>query len=180
MRENKSENLPQSPPPAATRGPKFRPLRIWGEEWRQRRVRRLLWETLKHTRKWQSRHKLAFGNWNSTSLAGKEYELVEEAKPYSPDVVGISSAKRRGSNTGNVKWVETHLLQRWASTVFPGWTDKLSADKLCWQMDPFTRKGVHGEVGLVGSFPVFDTGIRRKCAAHGIRGGTRDSLAGHP
>jgi len=37
------------------------------------------------------------GNWNITQR--KECELVEEAKQYSLDVVGISSNKRRGSNT---------------------------------------------------------------------------------
>jgi len=54
---------------------------------------------LKDTRKRQSCHKLVIGNWNITSLTGKEHELVEEAKRYSPDVVGISSTKRRGCNT---------------------------------------------------------------------------------
>jgi len=39
------------------------------------------------------------GNWNTTSLTGKEHELVQEAKRYSLDVVGISSIKRHGSNT---------------------------------------------------------------------------------
>jgi len=33
------------------------------------------------------------GNWNITSFTGKEHELVDEAKQYSPDVVGISSTK---------------------------------------------------------------------------------------
>jgi len=39
------------------------------------------------------------GNWNITSLTGEEHELVEEVKKYSLDVAGISSTKRRGSNT---------------------------------------------------------------------------------
>jgi len=37
------------------------------------------------------------GNWNFSSLTGKE--LVEESKPYSVDVIGISSTKGRGSDT---------------------------------------------------------------------------------
>jgi len=32
--------------------------------------------------KQQSCHKLVVGNWNITSLIGKEHELVEEAKRY--------------------------------------------------------------------------------------------------
>ena len=48
---------------------------------------------------WRSA-KLVIGNWNITSHAGKEHELIEEAKRYSPDVVGIStSTKCRDSNT---------------------------------------------------------------------------------
>jgi len=39
------------------------------------------------------------GNGIITSFPEKEYELVEEAKKYSPDVVSISSIKRRGSNS---------------------------------------------------------------------------------
>jgi len=44
----------------------------------------------------------ATGTCNITSLSGKEHELVEEAKRYSLDVVGISSTKRRDSNTVDV------------------------------------------------------------------------------
>ena len=40
---------------------------------------------------------LAIGNWNVSSLTGKEQELVCEAHQYGLDVVGISSTKRRGS-----------------------------------------------------------------------------------
>ena len=39
------------------------------------------------------------GKWNVISLTTKEHKLVEEVKRYSPDVVGISSTKRRRSNT---------------------------------------------------------------------------------
>ena len=42
-------------------------------------------------------HKLLFGNWNVFTLTGKEIELVDEAKRYHLDVVGVSSTKRRGS-----------------------------------------------------------------------------------
>ena len=42
-------------------------------------------------------HQLRFGNWNIFTLTGKEMELVEEAKQYRLDIVGISSTKRRGS-----------------------------------------------------------------------------------
>ena len=42
---------------------------------------------------------LAIGNWNVSSLTGKEQELVCEAQQYRLDVVEISSTKRRGSGT---------------------------------------------------------------------------------
>ena len=42
---------------------------------------------------------LAIGNWNVSSLTGKEQKLVCEAQQYRLDVVGISSTKRRGSGT---------------------------------------------------------------------------------
>ena len=37
------------------------------------------------------------GNWNILTLAGKELELVDKAKRYHLDIVGVSSTKRRGS-----------------------------------------------------------------------------------
>ena len=42
---------------------------------------------------------LAIGNWDVSSLTGKERELVCEAQQHRFDVVGISSTKRRGSGT---------------------------------------------------------------------------------
>ena len=42
---------------------------------------------------------LAIGNWNVSSLIGKEQELVCQAQQYRLDIVGISSTKRRGSVT---------------------------------------------------------------------------------
>jgi len=36
-------------------------------------------------------------NWNITSFTGKENKLFDDAKRHSPDVVGFSSSKRRGS-----------------------------------------------------------------------------------
>ena len=47
----------------------------------------------------QSCQRLSVGNWNVRTLTGKEQELVEEAKRYHLDIVGISSTKRRGSGT---------------------------------------------------------------------------------
>ena len=69
--------------------PTLRPLRIWGGQWGQHRVL-LLCETWKPHVK-QSCHKLVLGKRNITSLR-TEHELVEEAKRYSLDVVGISSS----------------------------------------------------------------------------------------
>ena len=44
-------------------------------------------------------HQLLLGNWNILTLTTKEPELVEEAKRYHLDIVGVSSTKRRGSGT---------------------------------------------------------------------------------
>jgi len=45
-------------------------------------------------------HQLLFGNWNI--LTGKKLELVEEAKRYHLDIVGVFSTKRRGSRSVNL------------------------------------------------------------------------------
>ena len=47
-------------------------------------------------------HQMLVGNWNVLTLTGKELELVEEAKKYRLDIVGVSSTKRRGSGTVNL------------------------------------------------------------------------------
>ena len=38
-------------------------------------------------------------NWNILTLTGKELELVEEAKQYHFDIIGVSLTKRCGSGT---------------------------------------------------------------------------------
>ena len=38
-------------------------------------------------------------NWNIITLTGKELELVEEAKRYHLDIIGVSSTELRGSGT---------------------------------------------------------------------------------
>ena len=53
----------------------------------------------KRTRVGPNCRDLAIGNWNVSSLTGKEQELVSEAQQYRLDVVEISSTKRRGSGT---------------------------------------------------------------------------------
>jgi len=66
------------------------------------------------TRHRQSRHKLVTGNWNITSLTGKEHKPVEEAKQYSLNVVRISSTKHLGSDTGGAgRWIEKHAADTW-------------------------------------------------------------------
>ncbi|CAF3219623.1 unnamed protein product [Rotaria sp. Silwood2] len=42
---------------------------------------------------------MKIGTWNVTSLIGKEFELIEEAKKYQLDILGISSTKRKGQRT---------------------------------------------------------------------------------
>ena len=44
-------------------------------------------------------HQLLLGNWNILTITGKGLELVEEAKRYHLDIIGVSSTKRRGSGT---------------------------------------------------------------------------------
>ena len=44
-------------------------------------------------------HQLLLSNWNILTLIGKELKLVEEAKRYHLDIIGVSSTKRRGSGT---------------------------------------------------------------------------------
>ena len=64
----------------------------------------------KRTRVGPNCRDLAIGNWNVSSLTGKEQELVCEAQQYRLDVVGISSTKRRGSGT-------VELNDGWKSAV---------------------------------------------------------------
>ena len=46
-----------------------------------------------------SKHRnFCLGNWNVTSLNGKEQELVREAEQYHLDIVRVSSTKCRGSD----------------------------------------------------------------------------------
>ena len=51
------------------------------------------------TRVGPKRQNLCMGNWNVTSLKGKEQELVWEAEQYHLDIVGVSSTKSHGSDT---------------------------------------------------------------------------------
>ena len=44
-------------------------------------------------------HQLLLGNGNIITLKGKELELVEEAKRYHLNIIGVSSTKRRGSGS---------------------------------------------------------------------------------
>jgi len=60
-------------------------------------------------------HQLLFGNWNILTFIEKEVELVEEAKRYHLDIVGVSSTKRRGSGTVGI--LRSPRLSDW---VFPG------------------------------------------------------------
>ena len=42
---------------------------------------------------------LLLSNWNFLALAGKKLELLEEAKWYHFDIIGVSSNKNRSSAT---------------------------------------------------------------------------------
>ena len=47
-------------------------------------------------------HQLLLGDCNILTLTGKELELVEKAKRYHLDIIGVSSTKRRGSETADL------------------------------------------------------------------------------
>ena len=49
---------------------------------------------VEHFRK--NHHRLLLGNWNILTLTGKELELLEEARKYHIDIVGVSSTEKRG------------------------------------------------------------------------------------
>ena len=51
----------------------------------------------------ESRHSLLLGNWNVILFKKKkELELVEEAKKYHRNIIGVSSTKRRSSGIANL------------------------------------------------------------------------------
>ena len=73
-------------------------LHVWKREWRQHRV--FVLEIMSHT------HGSTITNccWaiEIFSPSQEELELVEEAKRYHLDIIGVSSTKRRGSGTVNL------------------------------------------------------------------------------
>ena len=88
-----SKNKLQSPPQklTVTGNPPTQLLSVWG--------RQMGAAHRKRTRVGPNCRDHAIGNWNVSSLTGKEQELVCEAQQYGLDVVGISSTKCRGSGT---------------------------------------------------------------------------------
>ena len=88
-----SDNLHQ---PALVAAPPMCPLHVWRGEWRQRRVIRTR-DNVTHSP--VNHHQLLLSNWNILTLTEKELELVEKAKRYHFDIVGVSSIKRRGYGT---------------------------------------------------------------------------------
>jgi len=59
-------------------------------------------------------HQLRFSNWNILILTEKELELVEEAKRYHSNIVGISSTKRLSSEIclKILELIQTSLLHK--------------------------------------------------------------------
>ena len=47
-------------------------------------------------------HQLLLGYWNILTFTGKELDLIEEAKRYHLNIIGVSSTKRRSSGTVDV------------------------------------------------------------------------------
>ena len=90
--KNKRQSPPASPSGSSTNVPATR-LERRMEAAQSIRTR----DNAAHSR--VNHHQLLLGNWNILTLTGKELELVEEAKRYHLDIIGVSSTKRRGSGT---------------------------------------------------------------------------------
>ena len=90
--KNKRQSPPASPSGSSTNVPATR-LERRMEATQSIRTR----DNVAHSR--VNHHQLLLGNWNILSLIGKELELVEEAKRYHLDIIGVFSTKRRGSGT---------------------------------------------------------------------------------
>ena len=92
----RSKSKRQSPPSAGPSGSSTNVLATRLERRRGAAQSNRTQDNVAHSR--QNHHnRLLFGNWNVFTLTGKEMELVDEAKRYHLDIVGISSTKRRGS-----------------------------------------------------------------------------------
>ena len=86
--KNKRQSPPASPSGSSTNVPATR-LERRMEAAQSIRTR----DNVAHS--WVNHHQLLLGDWNI--LTGKKLELVEEAKRYHLDIIGVSSTKRRGS-----------------------------------------------------------------------------------
>ena len=96
-REARSKNKRQSPPAnpsgSSTNVPATR-LKRRMEAAQSIRTR----DNVAHSR--VNHHQLLWlSNWNILTLTGKELELIDEAKRYHLDIIGVASTKRRGSGT---------------------------------------------------------------------------------
>ena len=90
--KNKRQSPPASPSGSSTNVPATR------LERRMEAAQSILTrDNVAHSR--VNHHQLLLCNWNILTLTGKELELVEEAKRYHLDIIGVSSTKRRGSGT---------------------------------------------------------------------------------
>ena len=82
--KNKRQSPPASPSGSSTNVPATR-LERRMEAAQSIRTR----DNVAHSR--VNHHQLLLGNWNILTLTGKELELVEEAKRYHLDIIGVSS-----------------------------------------------------------------------------------------
>ena len=92
--KNKQQSPPASPSGSSINVPATRLERLM-EAAQSIRTR----DNVAHSRVDYHHHQLLLGNWNILTFTGKELELVEEAKRYHLDIIGVSSSKRRGSGT---------------------------------------------------------------------------------
>ena len=84
--KNKRQSPPASPSGRSTNVPAAR-LERRMEAAQSIRTR----DNVAHSR--VNHHQLLLGNWNILTLTGKELELVEKAKRYHLDIIGVSSTK---------------------------------------------------------------------------------------
>ena len=150
--KNKRQSPPASPSGSSTNEPATR------LERRMEAAQSIRTRDVAHSR--VNHHQLLLGNWNI--LLGKELELVEEAKRYYLDIIGVSSTKRRGSGTVDLDggW------KLFYSGAYPGMSAKrvwgfsqAPFVRLWVRLDSFGITGLYFETQGIGSVIVPIAGI---------------------
>ena len=99
-------------------------------------------------------HQLLLGNWNMLTLTRKELELVEEAKRYDLDIIGVSSTKKRGSGTMDLDGGWNSAILVLILVCLLKWVWKFSLNPVCQtvcQIGFLGIMGLHVEAQGIGS-----------------------------